>query len=329
MGCTFQQNMVVPIRTFKAYDPGEALDVVRWRHSGIIDIRPLQRGDWYYTASSMDLAGIDIGRQTTSGFAGRAGRDGDSLRLIIVHGGQASSVVGSQVRRNDARECFGIIHPEASGIFTAGYAGIALRVPLGRVRSALAMMDCDIDPLGFADRNWGIDNLPGADLFQRILSAVLVTCEAAGGLMQIEDFRAAQAQLLTLHIADLISQTPDHPGKFDACSTAALGACIEFIRAHSHTQFELADMARHAGISLRTAQSQFAAKLDTTISSYVRSHRLDRTRARLLKEGDASVTSVALEEGFTHLGEFSRWYARRFGEKPSETLRIGRMRRPA
>lgn len=313
--------------TFRAYDPGEALDIVRRRHAAIASIVPVKRGAWSYTASTLRLGSIDLGRQATTGFSSTSGRDSDGLRLVIVNRGAVVARVGTMERVNDSRRPFGFLHPEAYGSFTPGYASIALRMPAAQLRAALELLDCDSDPISFVEKNWNRDDISGADRFHGIFSGLLASCEQSPGLLAIEAFRTAQAQLLVLHLADLISASSRKAGS--ACTTqssAPLRACRDFITAHSQTQFELADMARYAGISLRTAQALFAARLGTTISSYLRSHRLDRVRSRLQAEGDATVTRIALEEGFTHLGEFSRWYARQFGEKPSDTLRIGRMR---
>lgn len=38
----------------------------------------------------------------------------------------------------------------------------------------------------------------------------------------------------------------------------------------------------------------------------------------------ATVTTVALDYGFTHLGRFSEFYKATFGVPPSESLRAGR-----
>lgn len=49
--------------------------------------------------------------------------------------------------------------------------------------------------------------------------------------------------------------------------------------------------------------------------------RLAEARRQLLRaEGAASVTSVAMACGFTHLGRFAGWYRERYGESPSATL---------
>jgi transcriptional regulator GlxA family with amidase domain len=58
--------------------------------------------------------------------------------------------------------------------------------------------------------------------------------------------------------------------------------------------------------------------------------RLAQARADLEAPGpNTSVTNVAYDCGFSHLGRFAQEYARRFGESPSETLRRARGRRVA
>ncbi len=52
----------------------------------------------------------------------------------------------------------------------------------------------------------------------------------------------------------------------------------------------------------------------------LRNLRLDAARQRLLSERSSSVTDVALEFGFGHLGRFSAYYRSRFGELPRQTL---------
>lgn len=52
---------------------------------------------------------------------------------------------------------------------------------------------------------------------------------------------------------------------------------------------------------------------------------MTRARGDLLRPAPgATVTNVAMDCGFSHLGRFSCDYCRHFGESPSETLRRGR-----
>ena len=100
-----------------------------------------------------------------------------------------------------------------------------------------------------------------------------------------------------------------------------------FIRENASQAICLADIADAADVPARTLLSSFRRFRQTSPMSYLRDIRLDRVRQRLTDPNCAdSVTKIAFEEGFGHLGRFSQEYADRFGEKPSETLRVSRKR---
>ncbi|MGC1305025.1 MAG: AraC family transcriptional regulator [Caulobacteraceae bacterium] len=98
-----------------------------------------------------------------------------------------------------------------------------------------------------------------------------------------------------------------------------------FIRQNAAHPICLDDIAKAADVPARTLLSGFRRFRETSPMTYLRDVRLDRVRHRLrMGVGSVSVTTVALEEGFGHLGRFSHEYAERFGEKPSDTLRAYR-----
>lgn len=84
-----------------------------------------------------------------------------------------------------------------------------------------------------------------------------------------------------------------------------------------------ADMARHAGLSLRQLQASLHAELGLTPTGLLRRVRMDHAR-RMLRELDSTQTTVARiahTAGFAHLGRFSAQYFEEFGELPSASLR--------
>ena len=93
----------------------------------------------------------------------------------------------------------------------------------------------------------------------------------------------------------------------------------EHIHANFAAPITVTDVAAAAGASVRRVQEAFAEHLDTSPMAYLRTVRLDHCR-RVLSEGRGTVTDVAQECGFTHLGRFSAAYRERFGELPSQTL---------
>lgn len=88
-------------------------------------------------------------------------------------------------------------------------------------------------------------------------------------------------------------------------------------------QVTMLDVAAALRVSLRTLQSSVREELGSTPSAMLRQARLAQARSRLLEPDDdaTTVTDVAIQCGFTHLGRFASAYRTTFGESPSATLR--------
>jgi AraC-like DNA-binding protein len=86
--------------------------------------------------------------------------------------------------------------------------------------------------------------------------------------------------------------------------------------------FDLESLSAAAGVRPRTLEAHFKTYLGTTPLGWLRRTRLARARQQLLAHGeDASVTDIAMANGFNQLGRFAGEYRRQFGELPSQTLR--------
>jgi AraC-like DNA-binding protein len=119
----------------------------------------------------------------------------------------------------------------------------------------------------------------------------------------------------------------------ESCVNASSPAAPQYVRrAESYLRertsrpVSLCELARATGVSPRSLQAAFRRFRDTTPAQFSRETRLDLARQALCtpKSGEGSVTEVALEFGFSHLGRFAKCYFDRFGEAPSETLRRSR-----
>jgi transcriptional regulator GlxA family with amidase domain len=84
----------------------------------------------------------------------------------------------------------------------------------------------------------------------------------------------------------------------------------------------LEDLCRETEVGIRTLQRCFREYFDLTVTDYLKTVRLDAAYRELkASNGERNtVTQIALQNGFTHLGRFSAAYHMRFGEMPSETL---------
>ncbi|UPJ60960.1 AraC family transcriptional regulator [Bradyrhizobium sp. 192] len=103
---------------------------------------------------------------------------------------------------------------------------------------------------------------------------------------------------------------------------------IDFIEAHLHLPITLADIAEASGVPGRTLLEHFRNHRSVSPMQYVRSARLAKVREALVRtDFNGSVTEIAMEWGFNHLGRFAFEYRDQFGESPSETLKRGRGRK--
>jgi AraC-like DNA-binding protein len=106
-----------------------------------------------------------------------------------------------------------------------------------------------------------------------------------------------------------MSERIDNPGSF-----ARL--CVARERLRTSERVPLVRIAREARLSTGELIRRFAALFGETPHQYRLRERLDRAK-RLLANSEHSVTDVCLDVGFSSVGSFSTWFARRAGLAPS------------
>lgn len=102
----------------------------------------------------------------------------------------------------------------------------------------------------------------------------------------------------------------------------SLGMLCEYLTAHLSDPITLTDMELLTGLSHRALQYAFFKQFGCSPMQWVRQQRLALAHRQLLSaahRGD-SVTHIALQCGFTNVGNFARYYAQVYGCKPSETM---------
>ncbi|MDN3714253.1 helix-turn-helix domain-containing protein [Paracoccus cavernae] len=104
--------------------------------------------------------------------------------------------------------------------------------------------------------------------------------------------------------------------------TASMRRIDQLIDEDSDCLIGLQELCEGARLSLRTIRSIIRRRMGMTAHSYLQRRRLSRVRQALLTPREIrTVTSIAMDHGFTHLGRFSAFYRQMYGELPSETLR--------
>jgi AraC-like DNA-binding protein len=97
---------------------------------------------------------------------------------------------------------------------------------------------------------------------------------------------------------------------------------IDYMDANLDAAIGLAEIVAAVGVPGRTLIQHFREFKGTSPLRYLRDTRYQRLREALSRaEPEQTVTELALNWGFTHMGRFSVEYRKRFGESPSQTLR--------
>ena len=101
-----------------------------------------------------------------------------------------------------------------------------------------------------------------------------------------------------------------------------LDEALAYIAGHMKERIQLGHLSEASGVSKRTLGYLFLHTYGITPMAFLKRERLRKARM-LLQHADPStttVTSIARECGFQHMGQFSLDYKRLFGESPSATL---------
>lgn len=107
----------------------------------------------------------------------------------------------------------------------------------------------------------------------------------------------------------------------------ALRTALDFIHSNPRDAVSVRDLCRASGASERVLQYAFREHFDVTPGAYLKTSRLVAIRRQLrsssLRKG--TITDLANDWGFWHMGQFAADYKRQFGELPSETTNLPRL----
>ncbi|SEN26505.1 Helix-turn-helix domain-containing protein [Gemmobacter aquatilis] len=214
--------------------------------------------------------------------------------------------------------------PDGGGLFRA----CAVMTPWADLRAQIAD-DIERDLPGLPD---GLPILNSAPSYRRLSDLLdLVTGHFHDGAPPVSSQAvAALAVLVNELLRGIVVETVQ---TFDELRTLPAPArrvrlAEEIMRARSDEPLSMAEIAREVGVGLRSLQLAFMETRAMEPSTVLNRMRLERARDRLCaaQPGD-SVTTIALDCGFTHLGRFSGAYRLAYGESPGETLTGARRRR--
>ncbi|MGA9700031.1 AraC-like ligand-binding domain-containing protein [Pseudomonas sp.] len=197
--------------------------------------------------------------------------------------------------------------------YSADCEKFIIKLPVRLLENACLEQHWSLPPSGirFATARHALSEMGG---FLQLLGLICHEAEnAVEPQMQGLYERIVASKLLALlgsNVLRVIPQ-PAQRGGFEAVR--------EFIEEHLAEDISVEQLTAVAKVSERSLYSLFERRVGLSPRDYVRRRKLERVHARLQLSTARSVTEVALDHGFVHLGRFSEAYRKCFGELPSQT----------
>lgn len=163
--------------------------------------------------------------------------------------------------------------------------------------------------------------LPASQDLARLAAAMLAEPSGAAPCCSLmQEARAFEMLARALQSAGAGAAEKPPSSAAPCRAEARLRAAQEYMAAHLEDQMTLAEVARHACVSVSTLQRLFRDRLGVPVWDYLRRLRLDQARL-FLERGEGSVTEAALRAGYTSSANFATAFKREYGIPPSRCRR--------
>lgn len=236
-------------------------------------------------------------------------------------------VTGSvQLRQTHAQVCATagqglIINPAEVELTRVGAGTHFIEFTLPMV--SMLRLGAELAP-GGADPRSGFAPLLPSGLATRLLQMSLQAASMLSGPQQERAKRVMFERWREMLALTLLHEHPalNAPSASQLASDALpakLQRALDYIDERAGHDILLADIANAACVSASSLLRLFQSSLGLSPGAFVRQVRLDRARAELQRGANGTVREVALRWGFENAGKFSQAYAKRFGERPSDT----------
>lgn len=164
----------------------------------------------------------------------------------------------------------------------------------------------------------------GAQQITSLLSFMTASLGENSGICSSDIARSHMASLLMSGLLTCLDHNyRDELANGQRCAKPAYVArAQEFMKQNASQPIGPEDVAAAVRVSTRALFVGFRTYLNTTPMRYLKDLRLDLVRDTLMnvEPHRLSITTVAMDYGFHHLGHFCAAYKERFGEQPRETV---------
>lgn len=125
---------------------------------------------------------------------------------------------------------------------------------------------------------------------------------------------------LLMHHAHNYSHLEPRDGTYVSVAPKCVKLAEQYIEEHISDPLTLFDIAEYSGVTVRTLLRNFRECRGRTPMEVLRERRLEQVHQELQMKSTTSVSTVAYQWGFTHLGRFADLYRKKYGKTPSQTL---------
>jgi len=234
---------------------------------------------------------------------------------ILLHGHCRSSARGEEQIYRPGEIL--LINPDdpVDLTYSADCEKFIVKVPVRLIENACLAQHWTLPQQGirFAAVRQHLKTMSG---FVQLLGLVCQEAEnAAGAEVQGLYERIVASKLLELLSSNVLRVIPKPE------ENSGFEPVRQFIEEHLTEDISIEQLMAVARVSERTLYTLFERQVGLAPREFMRQRKLERVHAVLQLATARSVTEVALDHGFLHLGRFSSAYRKRFGELPSQTWR--------
>jgi len=140
-------------------------------------------------------------------------------------------------------------------------------------------------------------------------------------LARFQEGSVLMQKALLLELLVTVCRRAENPAAVEELQRVSIGKALSFLERHYADDISLSQMARVAGMSLRSFQRHFKIVTGASPSQYLRRHRI-ASCCRLLRETNAPVQSIAADCGIADPVYFCRLFRRMTGTTPGAFRRF-------
>lgn len=316
----------------RSHDPEEIRDAVKRAYGARNFDCPLRGEGLDVRANHWRSRNISVSYWCNDGAPVEIGFPASSLfrQFVCFRGGAAIRTAGGISKQITDKE-HSIIPPETpfDAACAPGFEQLVLRIEADSLLTKLGALIGATPSRKLVFDGMAPGHTPAIGNLRRLVSFFVAELDS----MSVKTPALAIAELEQALIVSFICSNPSNYShlldRAPQIATWQVRRAEEYIEAHWNKPITVETLARVTSASARSIFRHFRSSRGVSPLAFVKQVRLQRAK-EMLERADLnpSVTETAVACGFGNFGHFASAYFKRFGERPSETIRRLKGNRP-